>query len=166
MAISGSVSASINITDSRSVGVTTGGQTQKLTGAASWQNAFGSGAGALQGNVLYAATRTLSGASEDVDLSGVLSDLYGSTVTMVRVKAVFIRNNSTANNITVGAASSNQWSTMLNSTGTITLHPGAYFSAATPTAAGWTVTAGTGDILKVAGTSGQSYDVVILGASS
>lgn len=166
MAVSGSVSASVNLYDARSVGVTSGGQSSKLPGVASQQFSFADGAAALQGNVLYAATRVLGGSSEDLDLSGVLSDLYGSTVTMARVKTIYVKNNSSSATLTLGSASSNQWATLLNSTGTLTLRPGAFVLVGTPDATGWTVTASTGDLLKVAGTTSESYDIVLLGAST
>lgn len=163
MAIDGTFSAQVAVNDRRSVGLNTSVNIPvNVTPSVS----FTDGAGANQANVLWQATRTFSGSTDDLDLNGVLSDSYGSSVAMVRVKGIYVKNNSASNNVTVGNATSNQWATFLNSTGTLTLPPGAFTVSATPNAAGWTVTASTGDILRIGGTSGQTYDIAILGASS
>jgi hypothetical protein len=131
---------------------------------------FATGVGANQANVPFADTRPLAGsASEDLDLTGVLTDVFGATLAQARVKAIRISAPaSNPGNIVVGAAASNAWAALLNSTGTITIPPGGYFEAAVPTAAGWAVTAGTGDLLKVANSSGSaaSYTIEFLGGAS
>ncbi len=158
MAISGTISASVVVDDTRTnVGLPA--SSTRLGISRQPSITFADGVGASAHDKLYAASRTLPGSSEDLDLAGGLADLYGGTITAARVKWMYIKNLSTTNNIVVGAAGSNPWATLLNSTGTLTLPPGAHVSVATPDATGWTVTAGTGDILKVAGTSGQSYEI-------
>lgn len=127
---------------------------------------FANGSGAGQASVLYQGKLSLSGGAYSLDLNGVLTDSYGSSVALVRVKAILLQNNSASNSQTFGAAASNAWATWLNSTGTITLPPGAWVVAATPDATGWGVTAATGDILKVAGTGTDQFTVVLLGSSS
>jgi len=132
-----------------------------------------SGTTAGKADLRFADTRTLAAsATEDLDLAGVLTDAFGSALTFVRVKGIVISASSAnSNNVVVGAAASNQWATLLNATGTITLRPGATFAAMSGSAdaTGMAVTAGTGDLLKVAnsgaGTS-VSYDIVIIGASA
>lgn len=131
------------------------------------------GTGAGNADRIFSDRRTLSAsATEDLDLAGVLLDAFGATITFARVKGLFIvAAAANANNVVVGAAASNAWSTLLNATGTITLRPGAAFGAMAGVAdgTGWAATAGTGDLLKVAnsgaGTS-VTYDVVIIGASA
>lgn len=162
MAIDGTVSTTFNLNDRRTVGLTTSANLPVNTTPSF---TYTDGSGALGANLLYQATRTFSGSTDNVDLAGVLTDSYGSTVTLVRVKAILIVNNSTTNTVTVGAGT-NPWLTLLNSTGTVTLPAGAWFAAATGDATGWAVTAGTGDILKLAGTSGQTYNLIVVGASS
>lgn len=165
MAISATFSASIEASDTRTnVGLPAA--STKLGVSRSPSTVFTDGSAALMANLLYAGSRTLSGSSENLDLAGVLADLYGGTITAARVKGVYIKNLSSSANLTVGAAASNAWSTFLNGTGTATLPPGAWIVAATPDASGWSVTAGTGDILKVAGTTGESYEIALLMASS
>lgn len=165
MSISGTVSASIVIDDTRTnVGLPA--SSTRLGISRQPSITFGDGVGADSFDKLYAASRTLSGSSEDLDLAGVLTDLYGGTITAARVKMLYVKNLSTTNDIVIGADATNPWATLLNSTGTLTLPPGAWVVVATPDATGWAVTAGTGDILQVAGTSGQSYEIGLGLASS
>ncbi|MFJ6566227.1 hypothetical protein ACIQNU_02315 [Streptomyces sp. NPDC091292] len=132
-----------------------------------------SGTGAGKADRVYQARRTLAAsATEDLDLAGVLLDAFGAAITFLRVKGLFISAAvGNTNNVVVGGAASNTWTTLLNSTGTLTLRPGAAVGAlagqADATAYG--VTASTGDLLKVANSgagSSVSYDIVIVGASA
>lgn len=131
------------------------------------------GTAAGQGDLMWSDQRTLSAsASEDLDLAGVLTDAFGATVTFVRVKGIYVAAAAAnTNNVVVGAASSNAWATLLNAAGTVTLRPGGAFLAVAGVAdaTGWAVTAGTGDLLKVANSAGSSsvtYDIVVIGASA
>lgn len=134
---------------------------------------LGDGSGAGKADRQYSKTRTLAAsATEDLDLAAVLTDIFGQTLTFARVKGLFVRAAKTnTNNVVVGAASANQWVTLLNSTGTVTLRPGAWFGACCDVidATGWAVTAGTGDLLKVANSAGGtsvSYDIIVIGNSA
>lgn len=132
---------------------------------------FANGVGANQANVLWVDTRTLAAsATEDLDLTGTLSDVFGASLVNARIKAIRISAAAgNTNSVIVGAASATQWVTLLNAAGTITLPPGGYFEAAVPTAAGWAVTAGTGDLLKIANSAGSTsvtYTIEIIGGAS
>ncbi|MFC7880484.1 hypothetical protein ACFUVV_01150 [Streptomyces sp. NPDC057376] len=134
---------------------------------------LGSGSGAGQADRLYQARRTLpASATEDLDLAGALTDALGSAAVFVRVKGLFIAASKTnTNNVIVGAAAANAWSTLLNTTGTLTLRPGAAVGALADVddATGYAVTAGTGDLLKVANSgagTAVTYDIFIVGASA
>lgn len=116
--------------------------------------------------------RTLAASgTEDLDLAGSLLDAFGSTITFARIKAIVIAAaTGNTNNVVIGAGT-NPWATLLNATGTITLRPGAFVAAAAGAAdaTAYTVTAATGDVLKVANSgagSAVTYDVVIIGASA
>ncbi|MET9954214.1 hypothetical protein ABZ135_22060 [Streptomyces sp. NPDC006339] len=132
-----------------------------------------SGTTAGKADLRFADTRTLAAsATEDLDLAGVLTDVYGQAITFARIKGIFVSAASTnTNNVVIGAATSNAWATLFNATGTITLRPGDTFAAISGAAqaTAWAVTAGTGDLLKVANSgagSSVSYDIVIVGASA
>lgn len=132
-----------------------------------------SGTAAGQADKVFADQRTLAAsATEDLDLAGSLADAFGATITFVKVKALLVRAAvGNTNNVVVGAAASNPWATLLNSTGTVALRPGAGFLAwaGAADATGYAVTASTGDLLKIAnsaaGTS-VTYDVAVIGTSA
>jgi len=111
-------------------------------------------------------------ATEDLDLSGALLDALGGSAAFVRIKGLIISASSgNTNNVVVGAAGSNAWAALLNAAGTLTLKPGATvaFMAGVGDAVGWPVTAGTGDLLKIANSgsgTGVTYDIVVIGASA
>lgn len=131
----------------------------------------GTGAGAV--DRLYQAQRTIAASgTDDLDLAGVLTDIFTTAITFVRIKGLYIAASSAnSNNVVIGAAASNQWATLLNTTGTLQLRPGAcvQFIAGAADTTGWTVTAATGDILRIAnGGAGTTvtYDIAILGCSA
>ncbi|MFJ9645010.1 hypothetical protein [Streptomyces sp. NPDC101206] len=137
-----------------------------------WATHLDSGTAAGQADRAFHDTRTLAAsATEDLDLAGMLADVFGTTLTYVRIKGLFVAASSTnTNNVVIGAGT-NPWATLLNATGTVTLRPGVacgFFTGAAD-ATGYAVTAATGDILKVANSAGSTsvtYDVVIVGCSA
>lgn len=153
-------------------------KTQDLTTTADpldWRRAVHLESGTAVGlaDRVFHDRRTLAAsATEDLDLAGTLLDAFGSAITFVKVKGLFISAASTnTNSVIVGAATSNAWATLLNATGTITLRPGATLGvmAGGADATAYAVTAGTGDLLKVANSAAGtavSYDIVIVGTSA
>lgn len=134
---------------------------------------FASGTGAGMADVAFQDRRTLAAsASEDLDLAGSLVGPFGATLTFAKVKGLYLKAADTnTNNVVFGAAGSNAWATLLNSTGTITLRPGAtaLFFVGQAEASGYTVTPATGDLLHALnGGSGTpvTYDVVVIGTSA
>lgn len=131
------------------------------------------GTGAGQADRVWSATRTLAAsATEDLDLVGTtLLDAFGAAVTFPKVTALIVRAApGNTNNVVVGAGT-NAWATLLNTTGTITLRPGAWLAIAVGQTdiSGYVTTAATGDILKVANGGGGtqvSYDIVVIGKSA
>lgn len=138
-----------------------------------YQAILSSGTAAGMADLVFHDTRTLTAsANEDLDLAGVLTDAFGATLTFVKVKGLFVAAAAAnTNNVVVGNAATNAWATLLNSTGTIQVRPGAFVGAfaGQADAAGYAVTAGTGDLLRVtnggAGTS-VTYDIIVLGTSA
>jgi hypothetical protein len=131
------------------------------------------GTGASQADRAWGGTRTLAAsANEDLDLVGTaLVDVTGTAVTFPKVTAVFIRAAAgNTNNVVIGAAASNPWVGLLNSTGTITLRPDAWvmLSVGSADASGYPTVAATGDLLRVANSGAGStvtYDILVLGKS-
>lgn len=164
MAIDGTISGSFQANDRRTVGLSTTNGVN-IGCNVNPATSFTDGVGALQANILYQLNGVFSGATASLDLNGVLTDSYGTTVTMLRVKALYIENTSATNNVVVGAGT-NPWATFLNAAGTMTLRPGSWIVAAAADATGWAVTAATGDILLLTGTAGQPYKIAILGGNA
>ncbi len=134
---------------------------------------LGNGTAVGKADRMFADKRTLAAsATEDLDLAGALLDALGGPAAFARIKGLIIAaSKDNTNNVIFGAASSNAWATLLNSTGTVTLRPGAAacFMAGAADPTGWAVTAGTGDLLKVANSAGGTsvdYDIVVIGASA
>ena len=105
--------------------------------------------------------RTFSGSTDTLDLYGVLADSYGSLVNAMRIKAIGFSNLSTSSAITIGGGT-DAVSTLLNSTGTLTLPPGAWFVCATPDPIGWTLVPTVSDTFTITGVSGQQYEAAFL----
>jgi hypothetical protein len=108
----------------------------------------------------------LASASENLDLSGTLTDRLGQPVVFTAIKALVVRPKSTnVTNLVLGAAAANPWAPLLGATGTLTCLPGFVYLIAGDVGAGYAVTAGTGDILKIAngGATDLLYDIAIVG---
>ena len=126
------------------------------------------GAGANQASKIFSDSRVLAAsASESLDLAGGLTSALGATLTFATVKAILIRAKSTnANNVVIGPAASNGFlGPFADASDRVAIKPGGYFSVAAP-GTGWTVTAGTGDLLSVANSGSGTevgYDIIIVG---
>lgn len=129
------------------------------------------GAGANATNRLFTDTRTLSAsATEDLDLAGVLTDSFGQTITLARVKYIVIKAAAgNTNSVQVTRPASNGLVLFMAASDGISLAPGEVFVWVSPGATGKAVTAGTGDLLTItnsAGSTSVSYDVIIGGSST
>ncbi|WP_128818022.1 hypothetical protein [Streptomyces sp. S063] len=147
--------------------------TSRAPQALSRSVSLGSGTGAGKADRVFSDRRTLAASgTEDLDLAGVLVDAFGATISFARIKGLVIAAAAgNTNNVVVGAAASNPWSTLLGATHTLTLRPGAFVAVGTGAAdaTSYAVTASTGDLLKVANSgagSAVTYDIHIIGASA
>lgn len=138
-----------------------------------YQTILGSGVAAGQADRVWSDRRPLAAsATEDLDLAASLTDSFGATITFARIKALLIAAApGNTNNVVAGAASSNPWTALLGATGTLIVRPGTVVAVfcGVADAIGYAVTAGTGDLLKIANSgagTGISYDIAILGCSA
>lgn len=132
-----------------------------------------SGVSAGQADKLWYDERTLgASASEDLDLSGTQTDDFGTTFTIARIKAIAIKAAaSNTNNVVIGGASATQWASLLGTTGTVTLRPGAFIAAVAGSAdaTGYVCAAGATDLLKVLNSAGGTsvvYQIVVVACSA
>jgi hypothetical protein len=126
------------------------------------------GTGANQANAMFSDTRTLSAsATESLDMAASLADMFGTTLTFTKIKAVIVRaSTGNTNSVQVTRPASNGLVLFMAASDGIALTPGAGFSAIFPDANGVAVTAGTGDLLTLtnsAGGTSVTYDIIILG---
>lgn len=141
--------------------------------AATASTAFASGTGAGQVDRVFTDTRTLAASgNESLDLAGTLTDALGATITMARVKAIFVSAAAAnTNDVQVTRPASNGVPFLMAAGDGIALRPGAFmiWGSGSADATGVAVTAGTGDLITFtnsAGTTSVTYTVVILGASA
>lgn len=163
--ISGVVKATVSVDHVNTVDL--GSSSFPLRVSAS--HTLANGTGADQIGSMFSDQRTLTAsATEELDLAGVLTDLYGQTITFTKIRAILIKAAAAnANNVLVGGAASNAFSTFLgDATDVIVIRPGGTLLLVAPDATGYAVTAGTGDKLKIANSAGGTsvvYDIVLLG---
>ena len=129
------------------------------------------GTGANQADKQFADYRTIAASGTDVlDLAGTLTDPLGATLTFVKVKAILvIADAANTNDVLISPGATNPFNgPFTGTTPAVAVRPGGVTLFALP-GAGWTVTASTGDLLKIAnGGAGTSvgYTVVIIGTSA
>lgn len=132
--------------------------------------AFTDGSGAGQANRLWHDRRTVAqSTNDDIDLAGVLADVYGTTITLARVKALIIQHVSGTNPLTIGVSPTNPWISWVAASGDgVVLRPSGLLVLATNEATGYTVTAGSADVLRVANGAGTSvdYKITVVGATA
>jgi hypothetical protein len=144
-------------------------------GSASYPLAFGQnfnfsdGVGANQAKSVYTDTNTLAAsASVDVDLNGVLLDAFNTVINFTKVKAVIVvADPGNTNDVVVGGAASNGAVSFFNaSTDKVKVKPGGMFAVVAPDANGYSVTAATADLLRIAnGGAGTAvtYTLIVIG---
>lgn len=126
------------------------------------------GSGDFQASKVFSDKRQLAAsASEDLDLSGALINPLGAVVAFATVKALLVRAApGNTNNVVLGGAAANAFVGPFGAAeDTIAVKPGGALLLTAPKA-GWPVTAGTGDLLKIANGGAGSvvdFDIVILG---
>ena len=175
MAVTTTLKLQFDVTSNKSLDLSTPKDVLALLHEFSWAD----GTGANQADLAWWDRRTVNSASnDDIDLSGVVTDGFGDTIALARVRFLAILNRHASLTITAGPASSNGWSTWINgTTPTVNIPPATTvnsvvrpgtFVLVAPDATGYAVTAGTGDILRIANAGGSNvdYDIVVLGASA
>jgi hypothetical protein len=125
------------------------------------------GTGSNQASNTYVASRTVASATnDDVDLAGVLTDPFGAVLTFSTIKAIVIRSDAAnTTNLTVSPAPANGFLGPFGaSTHTVQVRPGGALVFVAPQT-GWTVTASTADLLRIANAAGASavYTLEIAG---
>lgn len=118
-----------------------------------------------KGNMIYADKHTIAaGASVDLDLSGSLTNISNSAATFTKVKqvVVIIDTPDGTKKVRVGPQNvSNAAQLWFGGTGATCYEEVAEWSIKTDRYTGWTITPGTGDILRIHNPTGVSVGVYI-----
>lgn len=130
------------------------------------------GTTANKADILFIDERSVAtGANDDIDLAGALSDAFGATITAAEVVAIFVINKAkdgTANttDLTIGNAAAPFVGFLGGTTPTIgPIKPGGFVMLGAGDAAGLgTVTATTADELRIANSAGATatYQIAIV----
>jgi hypothetical protein len=132
--------------------------------------ALDNGTGANQADKVFTDTRTVTtGATDSLDLAGTLTDAFGVTFTIARVKAILVKAASAnTTDLSIARPAANGLVLFSAASDAIVIKPGGVFFWAAPDATAIPVTAGTGDLLSIINAAGASanYDLVIVGASA
>ena len=166
MALTTTITAGIAATQTNVLDLVTGSGKLSRSSAI----AMSSGTGSGQADLIFSDQRTVAASGTDaLDLAGSLTGLYGTTLTIVKLKFVLVfAAAGNTNNVRVNRPASNGVPLFLAADDGIDVLLGGLFAWCAP-GAGVTVTAGTGDLLNIDNsTSGTSvtYDVVLGGTSA
>ncbi len=126
-----------------------------------------SGTGANQCDRVYSERAKSISAAYDLDVSGSLLDAFGAAFILARVKVlVVMADASNTGNVIVGGDANALLFGFGAAAHTIAVKPGGALVLFAPDATGWPVTAGTGDILQFAPSTGtQVFDFAVAGCS-
>lgn len=167
MTLAATIQMTINgtLTQDDTVAVQTDTINGQSTALPSLNFSIADGTGALQASKWYRAKRTLAaGANDDLDLAGVLtSPLTGATISFTAIKGLIISIYSPDGTklVRVGPGSaSNPWSGPIKGTTPYVEVPYVQMFL-NPSAAGWPVTAGTADILRITNPGATSLDYFV-----
>jgi len=138
------------------------------------------GTGALAANQVWGDIRILAAdTNEDLDLAGSLTNAFGGTVGFAKIKLILVHNRSdetlttpahtaSSQSITVSPADANGFLGPFGDVSDIvTIPPGGSMLFYHP-GTGWTVTAGTGDLINIVNPAGgiAAYEILLIGENS
>ena len=150
---------------------TVGGSTVSAAPSHNFSDSLSLGTGLDQGDLVYSAKAVaISGsATNALDVSGSLSDVYGTTITAVKMKMFYLKNLSTTagDTLTIGG-DANGMLLMDAAADTITIQPNGFILLWQPSLAGMAVTAATGDIIDILENAGNAntYDVAFIATTA
>src|SRR5690242_3845391 len=115
-----------------------------FSAAKTYSSSFQNGTAAGQANKLFTDTRTITASgTDDLDLNGVLTDAFGGSLALLRVKALIVAAAAgNTNDVVVGGAAANQWVAPFGSaTDKVKVKPGGTLAlfAGLADATGWVV---------------------------
>lgn len=166
MSVSGKVSVTINLTETKTQDAVTA--SAPFAQSVAWAIANGTAAG--KADRVWTGTHTLAAsASEDLDLSGSLATVLGTTFVTVKCKLLFLFNRATSPGaITAGRGASGGW-TWISAVSAGVVIPSNGFVCWCAQTDGVAVVATTADLVHIAAdaTAGTyTYDIAVVGTSA
>lgn len=167
VALAGTVRIYANITLQQAIGLGTGQipVNEKIT------QDFTDGSGDDQCHFAYSDSQhsIAASGSQDIDLNASLSDAFGNSITLTKLKLLVIKASpNNVNDLLVGGAASHPLAIFGDAaTDIIKVKPGGTLILIAPKAAGYAVVAATSDVLTIANSgSGTAvvYDILLAGA--
>ena len=162
------LSGRISFTYASSIGGTTGNYPATID----LIDTLSSGVGVDAGDLLYVAKAVAlgSGATTNLDVSGGVSDAFGTSFVPVKIKMMYFKNNSTTagQTITIGGHATTALLIFGTAAHTHTVGPNGFVLIWEPSLAGKAVTASTGDVLKILNDTANAitYDIAFIGTSA
>jgi hypothetical protein len=136
-----------------------------------FRQAFDTGGGQDQAQIAFGDQRPLTASQTDtLDLAGGLTGGLGGALTFTALKELFLWADPTnTGDLRVGKALANCFVGPFGASAIgILLPPGGIIHLRNPTAAGWAVTAGTGDLMTVENlvAAAANYTAILIGEGS
>lgn len=134
--------------------------------------AFTNGTGANKAEQIHQVQGTIAASGTDaIDLSGSLTNAFGTTVVFTKIKGIVVSAASgNTNDVQVISDATNGFINWCQATADgINVEPGGVFALISPSSGGYAVTAATGDILNIvnsAGGTSVTYDLWLIGETS
>lgn len=142
-----------------------GDKSFKLTKAL--QRVFSDGTGAFQVNKMYADTlATIQSVNTDIDLNPGPTGAFGAVLFAALKAIILVAGDANPGDLTIGNVTNGIVGPLGAATNSIKAAPGGIIALVNPTAAGWSVTAGTADLLRVASAANAgnyTSDIILLG---
>jgi hypothetical protein len=127
-----------------------------------------SGTGLAQADVIFTDTRSTAGTDSLDMIGGGLLDNLGNVWAPARIKAIIVVAPATnPGNVLLRRPAANGVPFFTAAADEVPIHPGGIFVLWCPSAAGYVVTTGTGDLIDLAASAGTcAYDIYLIGASA
>jgi hypothetical protein len=164
----GDVSVRINLVEQLTALGIGSAVTRLSHGPVEWSTTYTTGTADGSIDRLWSTSANATTSPTSVDLLGTLASVADGALTtsFVELVLLYVENTSTSGNIIVGDAASNPFAAIFGADGTVIIPPGGCFLWAVKLA-GVTPTAGTGDILQIAASTGTvGYKLLLAGRSA
>lgn len=124
----------------------------------SGQMANGTGSTTTADRIYFATVTISASGTSSFDLAGSLTDVYGNTITMARVKWMFVwhTNTTTATDVSFGNATNPLANWISTATVTVKILNNGVFMIGAPGATGYAVAAGSADAVKITNNDGSN----------